>query len=331
MKTKAKFLDEILQYKNYDTELIGRAYDLAKSLHAGQLRKSGEPYLIHPIAVAVILAQLGMDDETLVGGLLHDVVEDTAYTREQLVEDFGEEVALLVDGVTKLSGLKFDSKEVAHAESLRKMFLAMSKDIRVLIIKLADRLHNMRTIEFMKPEKVVEKSRETLEIYAPLADRLGIYTVKNELENIALKYLHPEAYAKLEKEVSAKKAEREQFIGKVMDDIRSSLDLLDMDYEITGRSKQLYSIYKKMMNQHKQLDEIFDLIAVRVIVKTVRDCYAVLGQVHTMWKPIPGRFKDYIAMPKPNMYQSLHTTVLGENGVPFEIQIRTFEMHRVAE
>ena len=271
MKTKAKFLEEILQYKPYNTELIGRAYDKARELHDGQLRKSGEPYLVHPIAVAVILAQLGMDDETLVAGMLHDTVEDTPYTREQLVEDFGEDIALLVDGVTKLGSLKFDSKEQAQAENLRKMFLAMSKDIRVLIIKLADRLHNMRTIEFMTPAKIVEKSRETLDIYAPLAGRLGIYTVKFELENISLKYLHPQEYADLEKSVNAKKQQREEMIQKVISEIKEALDDMHMKYDIMGRSKQLYSIYKKMTVQHKQLDEIFDLVAVRVIVETVRD------------------------------------------------------------
>ena len=332
METKAKFLEEITNINpNYNTELIRRAYDTARSLHDGQLRKSGEPYLIHPIAVAKILAELGMDDEALVGGLLHDVVEDTEYTREQLVEDFSEEIALLVEGVTKLGSIKFDSKEEAQAENLRKMFLAMSKDIRVLIIKLADRLHNMRTLEFMRPEKKIEKSRETLDIYAPLASRLGIYTVKFELEDISLKYLHPEEYETLRIEVAEKKEQRVQFIDQVMDEIRDALDQMKMQYDIKGRSKHLYSIYRKMVFQHKQLDEIFDLTAVRVIVETVRDCYAVLGQVHTMWIPIPGRFKDYIAMPKPNMYQSLHTTVLGDNGEPFEIQIRTYEMHRVAE
>lgn len=331
MKTKSKFLGEILKYKQYDTELIGRAYDKATELHQGQLRKSGEPYIIHPIAVAIILAQLGMDDQTICGGLLHDVVEDTAYTREQLREDFGEEIELLVDGVTKLGAIKFDSKEEAQAENLRRMFLAMSKDIRVLIIKLADRLHNMRTLEYMKPEKIIEKSRETRDIYAPLASRLGIYTIKFELENLAFKYLDPEAYTSLSAQVSSKREQQEKFINKVIAEIEETLDGMDMHYDITGRSKSLYSIYKKMTLQHKQLDEIFDLMAVRVIVETVRDCYAVLGQVHTMWKPIPGRFKDYIAMPKPNMYQSLHTTVLGDNGEPFEIQIRTYEMHRVAE
>lgn len=332
METRARFLEEITGInKNYDTDLIGRAFNTAKALHDGQLRKSGEPYLIHPIAVAKILAQLGMDEETIVGGLLHDVVEDTEYTREQLVAEYGEEVALLVDGVTKLGSIKFDSKEEAQAENLRKMFLAMSKDIRVLIIKLADRLHNMRTLEFMRPEKKIEKSRETLDIYAPLASRLGIYTVKFELEDLALTYLHPEEAEKLREEVTEKKEQRLQFINTVIDEIREALDGMRLHYDISGRSKHLYSVYKKMVLQHKQLDEIFDLTAVRIIVENVRDCYAVLGQVHTMWKPIPGRFKDYIAMPKPNMYQSLHTTVLGDNGEPFEIQIRTYEMHRVAE
>lgn len=332
METRAKFLEEITDInKNYNTDLIGKAFDIARELHDGQLRKSGEPYLIHPIAVAKILVQLGMDDETIVGGLLHDVVEDTEYTREQLVQDFSEEVALLVDGVTKLGAIKFDTKEEAQAENLRKMFLAMSKDIRVLIIKLADRLHNMRTLEFMREEKKLEKARETLDIYAPLASRLGIYTVKFELEDISLKYLHPREYETLEIEVTEKKEQRVQFINQVIDEIKEALDQMNMQYDISGRSKHLYSVYKKMILQHKQLDEIFDLTAVRIIVENVRDCYAVLGQVHTMWKPLPGRFKDYIAMPKPNMYQSLHTTVLGDNGEPFEIQIRTYEMHRVAE
>ena len=332
MDTKSQFLSEIASVNsNYNTELIGRAYDTAKSLHEGQLRKSGEPYLIHPVAVAKLLARLGMDEETIVGGLLHDVVEDTDYTRDQLVIEYGEEVALLVDGVTKLGNIKFDSKEEAQAENLRKMFLAMSKDIRVLIIKLADRLHNMRTLEFMKPEKKIEKSRETIDIYAPLASRLGIYTIKFELEDTALKYLQPEMYQTLQIEVNEKKEQRLQFINEVIDEIKEALDDMGIEYEIKGRSKHLYSVYKKMVLQHKQLDEIFDLTAVRIIVDSVRDCYAVLGQVHTMWKPLPGRFKDYIAMPKPNIYQSLHTTVLGDNGEPFEIQIRTKEMHRVAE
>lgn len=332
METKKQFLKEILEYNpNYNTEMIGRAFDKARELHEGQLRRSGEPYFIHPIAVAKILAKLGMDEETIVGGLLHDVVEDTGYTREQMVRDFGEDTAVLVDGVTKLGAITFDSQEEAQAENMRKMFLAMSRDIRVLIIKLADRLHNMRTARYWPPGKQVEKARETLDIYAPLASRLGIYSVKFELEDIALKYLHPQEYETLKKEVAEKREQRDKLIHDVISRISEALDQMAVHYDISGRSKHLYSVYKKMVLQHKQLDEIFDLTAVRVIVDTIKDCYAVLGQVHAMWKPIPGRFKDYIAMPKPNMYQSLHTTVIGDNGEPFEIQIRTYEMHRVAE
>lgn len=332
METKAQFLEELKKYnENYDLEVIGAAFDMAYKLHEGQLRKSGEPYFIHPIAVSKILAQLGMDEATIVGGLLHDVVEDTEYTREMLVKDFGEEVAVLVDGVTKLGSIKFDTKEEAQAENLRKMFFAMSKDIRVLIIKLADRLHNMRTAEYWSESKQKEKARETLDIYAPLASRLGIFTVKFELEDTALKYLHPQEYETLKSEVSEKREQREKVINSVIEKISATLEKLDLHFDIAGRSKHLYSIYKKMVLQNKQLDEIFDLTAVRVIVDSVKDCYAVLGLVHTMWKPIPRRFKDYIAMPKPNMYQSLHTTVIGDNGEPFEIQIRTFEMHKVAE
>ncbi len=332
MVTKAEFLDKILSISpKYNTELIGKAFDIAQELHDGQLRKSGEPYFIHPVNVAYILAEMGMDDATIVGGLLHDVVEDTDYTREQLVSDFNEEIALLVDGVTKLGAIKFESKEEIQAENFRKMFLAMSKDIRVLIIKLADRLHNMRTMGFMKPEKIVEKCNETLDIYAPLASRLGIFKVKFELEDLALKYLHPEEFQELKQKVNKRKEEREETINTVIDEIKDSLDDMNLHYDIYGRAKHYYSIYKKMKLQNKQIDEIFDLIAVRIIVDNVKDCYAVLGIVHTMWKPIPGRFKDYIAMPKPNMYQSLHTTVIGDNGEPFEIQIRTYEMHQVAE
>ena len=331
MTTKAEFLEKILSINSkYNTELIGKAFDTAQRLHAGQLRKSGEPYFIHPIHVALILAEMGMDDATIVGGLLHDVVEDTPYTREQLVTDFGEEIALLVDGVTKLGTIKFESKEEIQAENFRKMFLAMSKDIRVLIIKLADRLHNMRTMEYMSPEKKIEKCNETLEIYAPLASRLGISKVKFELEDLALKYLHPQEFQELKEKVNKRKEEREATINLVISEIRDSLDDMHLHYDIYGRAKHYYSIYKKMKYQNKQIDEIFDLIAVRIIVDNVKDCYAVLGIVHTMWKPIPGRFKDYIAMPKPNMYQSLHTTVIGDNGEPFEIQIRTYEMHQVA-
>ena len=332
MLTKAEFLEKILSINSkYNTELIGKAFDTGMRLHEGQLRKSGEPYFIHPINVAIILAEIGMDDETIVGGLLHDVVEDTEYTREQLVEDFNEDIALLVDGVTKLGSIKFESKEEIQAENFRKMFLAMSQDIRVLIIKLADRLHNMRTMGFMKPEKIIEKCNETLDIYAPLASRLGIFRLKFELEDLALKFLHPEEFQDLKQKVNKRKEEREETINHVIAEIKDSLDDMNLEYDIYGRAKHYYSIYRKMKNQNKQIDELFDLIAVRVIVDTVKDCYAVLGIVHTMWKPIPGRFKDYIAMPKPNMYQSLHTTVIGDNGEPFEIQIRTKEMHRIAE
>ena len=332
MKRRSEFLDTILEFNpNYDIELIGHAYDVAEEMHRGQLRKSGEPYLIHPMAVAEILADLGMDEETIVAGLLHDVVEDTSYTEEELIVDFGEDVAMLVDGVTKLASLKFESKEERQAENLRKMFLAMSKDIRVLIIKLSDRLHNLRTINYMTHDKIIEKCRETLDIYAPLAARLGMYAIKMELEDIALKFLEPEAYYDLAEQVSQRKDEREDAINDVVERIDNSLKDIDIHYDIYGRSKHFYSIYKKMKYQHKTLDEIFDLMAVRIIVDSVKDCYAVLGLVHTMWTPIPGRFKDYIAMPKPNMYQSLHTTVVGDNGKPFEIQIRTYEMHKIAE
>ena len=332
MKRRSEFLDTILEFNpNYDIELIGHAYDVAEEMHRGQLRKSGEPYLIHPMAVAEILADLGMDEETIVAGLLHDVVEDTSYTEEELIVDFGEDVAMLVDGVTKLASLKFESKEERQAENLRKMFLAMSKDIRVLIIKLSDRLHNLRTINYMTHDKIIEKCRETLDIYAPLAARLGMYAIKMELEDIALKFLEPEAYYDLAEQVSERKGEREDAINDVVERIDNALKDIDIHYDIYGRSKHFYSIYKKMKYQHKTLDEIFDLMAVRIIVDSVKDCYAVLGLVHTMWTPIPGRFKDYIAMRKPNMYQSLHTTVVGDNGKPFEIQIRTYEMHKIAE
>lgn len=329
---KIEFLEKMKEFNPaYDLDFIGKAYDVANEMHAGQIRKSGEPYLVHPVCVAEILAELGMDEETIAAGLLHDVIEDTSYSKEDMIREFGEEVAALVDGVTKLGALKFESKEERQAENLRKMFLAMSKDIRVLIIKLSDRLHNLRTINYMTHEKIVEKCQETLDIYAPLAARLGIYTMKMELEDIALKFLEPEAYYDLAEQVSERKGEREDAINSVVEEIRGALNEIGIKHEIYGRSKHFYSIFKKMKYQHKNLDEIFDLMAVRIIVETVRDCYAVLGMVHTMWKPIPGRFKDYIAMPKPNMYQSLHTTVIGNYGKPFEIQIRTYEMHRIAE
>lgn len=326
------FLRTLLEINpNYNSELLKKAYLKAEQIHMGQKRMSGEDYVIHPMAVTVILADLGMDENTLIAGLLHDAVEDTPYTLENLKKDFGEEVALLVDGVTKLGSLVFESKEERQAENLRKMFLAMSKDIRVLIIKLADRLHNLRTINYMDQNQIIEKCKETLEIYAPLASRLGIFAMKFELEDIALKELEPETYYDLVKQVSLKREQREENIKKVIEIIKEGLDSLDIKYEIRGRNKHFYSIYRKMKYQNRQLDEIFDLTAVRIIVDTVRDCYAVLGLVHTRWKPIPGRFKDYIAMPKPNRYQSLHTTVIGDDGNPFEIQIRTVEMHKIAE
>ncbi|MDR1495804.1 MAG: bifunctional (p)ppGpp synthetase/guanosine-3',5'-bis(diphosphate) 3'-pyrophosphohydrolase [Clostridiales Family XIII bacterium] len=326
------FLGELLSINpNIDIGLIERAYKKAEQMHEGQLRKSGKPYLTHPVEVAKILADLGMDERTIVAGLLHDAVEDTPYSLDDIKNDFGDDVALLVGGVTKLGSLSLDSREERQAENLRKMFLAMSKDIRVLIIKLADRLHNLRTINYMNKAQIAEKCRETLEIYAPLASRLGIYTIKFELEDIALKYLDPENYYKLVELVKAKRDERQADINKTTEDIKAALDEIDIKYEISGRSKHFYSIYTKMKYQHKSLEEIFDLTAVRVIVDSVKDCYSVLGTVHTLWKPIPGRFKDYVAMPKPNRYQSIHTTVIGEKGQPFEIQIRTKAMHRIAE
>ena len=326
------FLEELLQKNpNYDIERIERAYRKAEEIPEGQMRKSGEDYLTHPMAVAQILADLGMDENTIIAGLLHDAVEDTPYSQEDLKKDFGDEIGILVDGVTKLGSLVYESKEERQAENLRKMFLAMSKDIRVLIIKLADRLHNLRTINYMNESQIKEKCKETLEIYAPLASRLGIYAMKFELEDIALKELDPDMYYDLVKQVSMKKELRIDHINKVIEVIKESLDNLNISYEIKGRNKHFYSIYRKMKFQDKQLDEIFDLTAVRVIVESVKDCYAVLGIVHTRWKPIPGRFKDYIAMPKPNRYQSLQTTAIDDNGDPFEIQIRTAEMHKIAE
>lgn len=329
-------MEEFINYlkninPNLNFDLITKAYLKAEEMHKGQLRRSGEEYIIHPIEVAKILADLGMDDNTIVAGLLHDSVEDTPYTSKDIKKDFNEVVGLLVEGVTKLGSLVYETKEERQAENLRKMFLAMSKDIRVLIIKLADRLHNLRTINYMDDDKIKEKCLETLEIYAPLANRLGIFALKFELEDIALKKLEPEAYYDLVAQVKIKKEEREQNINEVIREIKANLVGLNIKYEISGRTKHFYSIYKKMKYQEKSLDEIFDLTAIRILVDTVQDCYAILGVVHTLWKPIPGRFKDYIAMPKPNRYQSLHTTVIGNNGEPFEIQIKTYEMHKIAE
>ena len=327
-----KFIKEMADINpKYDDSVIVKAYEIARRLHDGQFRKSGEPYIIHPVAVAKILAEFGMDNETVIAGLLHDAVEDTGYTREQLVADFDEKIADLVEGVTKLTNISYDSSEAAQAENFRKMFLAMSKDIRVLIVKLADRLHNMRTLEYMPTEKRITKAMETLEIYAPLAGRLGIFSIKFELEDLSLKYLHPLEYKKLVAAVDRRKYEYARNLKVLTSTISGLLDEAGIQHDVKGRSKHLYSIYRKMIVQQKQIDEIFDILAVRILVSSVKDCYAALGLVHNRWKPIPGRFKDYIAMPKPNMYQSIHTTVLGDNGEPFEIQIRTYEMHRIAE
>lgn len=315
-----------------DLTMIKKAYQIAYDAHKDQKRKSGEPYIIHPLCVAIILADLEMDKETIAAGILHDVVEDTVMSLDELKEEFGEEVALLVDGVTKLTQISWsmDKMEI-QAENLRKMFLAMAKDIRVIIIKLSDRLHNMRTLQYMRPEKQKDKARETMEIYAPIAHRLGISKIKIELDDLSLKYLHPDTYYELAEKISLKKDAREYFVKSIVDEVQEHLRTSGIEGRVDGRVKHFFSIYKKMVNQNKTLDQIYDLFAVRIIVESVKDCYAALGVIHELYKPIPGRFKDYIAMPKPNMYQSLHTTLIGNNGQPFEIQIRTFEMHRTAE
>ena len=315
-----------------DISMIQKAYEVAREAHKDQKRKSGEPYIIHPLCVAIILADLELDKETIVAGLLHDAVEDTWMTDEEVEKEFGSEVALLVDGVTKLGQLNYSKDKVElQAENLRKMFLAMAKDIRVILIKLADRLHNMRTLQYMRPEKQQEKARETMDIYAPIAMRLGISKIKVELDDLSLKYLKPDVYYDLVDKVSLRKSEREEFVNGIVKQVKKHMDDAGIKAQVAGRIKHFFSIYKKMVNQDKTIDQIYDLFAVRILVDTVKDCYAALGVIHEMYKPIPGRFKDYIAMPKPNMYQSLHTTLIGPNGQPFEIQIRTFEMHKTAE
>ena len=328
-----ELINSVLKYHpSTDISMIEKAYKVASEAHEGQKRKSGEPYIIHPLCVAIILADLELDKETIVAGLLHDAVEDTWMTYEEVEKEFGSEVALLVDGVTKLGQLSYSADKVeVQAENLRKMFLAMAKDIRVILIKLADRLHNMRTLQYMRPEKQQEKARETMDIYAPIAMRLGISKIKVELDDLSLKYLKPDVYYDLVQKVALRKSEREQFVGAIVKEVKKHMDDANIKAQVDGRVKHFFSIYKKMVNQDKTIDQIYDLFAVRILVDTVKDCYAALGVIHEMYKPIPGRFKDYIAMPKPNMYQSLHTTLIGPNGQPFEIQIRTYEMHRTAE
>lgn len=328
-----------LYHPSADISMIEKAYGVAKQAHKDQYRKSGEPYIIHPLNVAIILADLELDKETIVAGLLHDVVEDTVLTDEEIKAEFGEDVSLLVDGVTKLESIPLssvegdvsDTKLEMQAENLRKMFLAMAKDIRVIMIKLADRLHNMRTLKYQKPESQQRIAKETIEVYSPIAQRLGISKIKVELDDLSLKYLEPEVYYDLVEKIAVRKSVRESYIQSIVDEVREHIENAGIEAKIDGRVKHFFSIYKKMKNQSKTLDQIYDLFAVRIVVDSVRDCYAALGVIHEMYKPIPGRFKDYIAMPKANMYQSLHTTLIGSSGQPFEIQIRTSEMHKAAE
>jgi GTP pyrophosphokinase len=328
-----ELIDKIRSYHpSADISMVEKAYILADNAHKNQLRKSGEPYIIHPLCVANILAELELDKETIVAGILHDVVEDTDFTVEQIAAMFSDEVALLVDGVTKLTKINYSMDKVElQAENLRKMFLAMAKDIRVILIKLADRLHNMRTLKYKEPHKQKETARETMDIYAPIAQRLGISMIKIELDDLSLKYLEPEIYKELAEKIATKRSERQAYIDDIVNEVRTHVEEAGIEAKIDGRIKHFFSIYKKMVNQNKTLDQIYDLFAVRIVVDSLKDCYAALGVIHEMYKPIPGRFKDYIAMPKPNMYQSLHTTLIGPKGAPFEIQIRTYEMHRTAE
>ena len=327
-----ELIDKIKTYHpSDDFSMVEKAYKLAVEAHKEQKRKSGEPYIIHPLKVAYILAELELDMETITAGILHDIIEDTPYTYEDIAHLFSEEIVALVDGVTKLGKLSYTTKEEAQAENYRKMFLAMAKDIRVILIKLADRLHNMRTLNYMTPEKQREKAQETLDIYAPLAHRLGISKIRSEMEDLCFKYLNPDAYFDLAAKIQKKKEERDQFVQSMVQELQTKMNEAGIKGKVYGRTKHFFSIYKKMVNQNKTLDQIYDLFAIRALVDSVKDCYAVLGIVHTAYTPMPGRFKDYIAMPKPNMYQSLHNTLIGPHGQVFEVQIRTWEMHRTSE
>ena len=314
-----------------DSKLIMRAYKYALENHGDQKRKSGEPYIIHPIQVAYTLAELGLDDATICAALMHDLAEDTAVTLNDISSEFSPEIAEMVNGVTKLAKIKYVSAEEQQVENYRKMFLAMGKDIRVILIKLADRLHNIRTLKFLKRDRQIAIAQETIDLYAPLANRLGVFSMKWELEDQAFKYLYPEEYREIVEGIAKKREERLKFIDQIVDEIKINLKKEKIVCEITGRAKHLYSIYRKMKRDNKTLDQIYDLFALRILVNSVKDCYAALGVVHELYTPMPGRFKDYIAVPKPNMYQSLHTTLLGPNGTPFEVQIRTYNMHRIAE
>ena len=327
-----KLKEKVLKHNPHaDTLLLDKAYALAQSAHNGQKRKSGEPFVVHPVAVATMLADMDMDLATVIAGMLHDTVEDTDVTLDTIAEQFGSDIAYLVDGVTKLKHIPMTTKEELQAENLRKMFLSMASDIRVIVIKLVDRLHNMRTLQYVNTDSQITKARETLEIYTPLAHRLGMTKIKWELEDLCFKYLEPEAYNSLERQINQKREEQEKYISDVLAELKVKLEEAGITAKLDGRPKHLYSIHRKMIKQNKTLEQIYDLLAIRVIVNTVQECYTVLGIIHELYKPIPGRFKDYIAMPKPNMYQSLHTTLIGPKGRPFEAQIRTWEMHRVAE
>jgi guanosine-3',5'-bis(diphosphate) 3'-pyrophosphohydrolase len=335
-EVKEYTLDDVIKEmkkhnRKIDIKMVSRAYEFAKSQHEGQLRKSGEPYIIHPVQVAYILSTLGLDDSTICAALLHDVVEDTNVTKKDIIEKFGEEIADMVDGVTKLNKLEYATIEEQQVENYRKMFLAMGKDIRVILIKLSDRLHNMRTLKYLSRDRQIANARETMVLYAPLANRLGMYSLKWELEDLSFKYLYPEEYRELVAGIDKKREERLKFIDQILDQIKVALKKQKIEGEITGRAKHLYSIYNKMKRDNITLDQVYDLFALRIIVNSVKDCYAALGVVHELYTPMPGRFKDYISVPKPNMYQSLHTTLIGPKGTPFEVQIRTWDMHRVAE